>query len=119
MSTAKQAMESMEYMRSLLEEKQAGFAASVELALSFYPPSDRVAGGNDGTDAAACTPRDHREARPGARVARGPAGAPGRPLAGGRSGRRPCRLAPDGGAGAAGLPSVARTPHPPLMQASD
>ena len=41
----------------------------------------------------------------------------GIPLAGGRGCRRPCRLAPDGGAGAAGLPSVARTPHPPLIQA--
>ena len=30
-----------------------------------------------------------------------------------------CRLAPDGGAGAAGLPSVARAPHPPLIQAGD
>ena len=28
-------------------------------------------------------------------------------------------LAPDGGAGAAGLPSVARTAHPPLIQAGD
>src|SRR5258705_7875531 len=117
MNTARQAMENMEYVRRLLEEKQAGFAASVELALSFIPPSDRVAGGNDGTDAAAWTPRDHREARPGARVARGPAGGSGHPLAGGRSRRRPCRLAPDGGAGAAGLPSVARAAHPPLIQA--
>jgi hypothetical protein len=32
MNTAKQAMENMEYVRSLLREKQAGFAASVELA---------------------------------------------------------------------------------------
>jgi hypothetical protein len=32
MNTAKQAMENMEYVRSLLEEKQAGFAASAELA---------------------------------------------------------------------------------------
>ena len=70
----------------------------------FYPASDRATGGNDGTDNAARTPRDHRGARPGARVARGPAGAPGHPEAGGRSCRRPCRLAPDGGAGAAGLP---------------
>src|SRR5271154_7549139 len=74
----------------------------------FYRPSDRAAGGNDGNDAAAWTPRDHREAGPGARVARGPAGAPGHPLAGGRSCRRPCRLAPDSGAGAAGLPAPAR-----------
>ena len=34
MNTAKQAMESLEYVRGLLEEKQAGFAASVELAVS-------------------------------------------------------------------------------------
>jgi hypothetical protein len=33
MNTARQAMENMEYVRRLLEEKQAGFAASVELAL--------------------------------------------------------------------------------------
>ena len=32
MNTAKQAVENMEYVRSLLEEKQAGFAAPVELA---------------------------------------------------------------------------------------
>ena len=35
MNTAMQAMENMEYVRRLLEEKQAGFAASVELAVSF------------------------------------------------------------------------------------
>jgi hypothetical protein len=35
MNTAKQAMENMEYVRRLLEEKQAGFSASVELAVSF------------------------------------------------------------------------------------
>ena len=35
MNTAKQAIENMEYVRRLLEEKQAGFAASVELAVSF------------------------------------------------------------------------------------
>jgi hypothetical protein len=35
MNTAKQATENMEYVRRLLEEKQAGFAASVELAVSF------------------------------------------------------------------------------------
>jgi hypothetical protein len=34
MNTAKQAMENMEYARRLLE-KQAGFSASVELAVSF------------------------------------------------------------------------------------
>jgi hypothetical protein len=36
MSTARQAMENMEYVRGLLEEKQPGFAASVELALSLF-----------------------------------------------------------------------------------
>jgi hypothetical protein len=35
MNTTKQAMENMEYVRGLLEEKQAGFSASVELAVSF------------------------------------------------------------------------------------
>ncbi len=35
MNTAKQAMENMEYVRRLLEEKQTGFSASVELAVSF------------------------------------------------------------------------------------
>ena len=35
MNTAKQAMENMEYVRRLLEEKQPGFSASVELAVSF------------------------------------------------------------------------------------
>jgi hypothetical protein len=35
MNTAKQATENMEYVRRLLEEKQAEFAASLELAASF------------------------------------------------------------------------------------
>jgi hypothetical protein len=35
MNTVKQAMENMEYVRRLLEEKQAGFSASVELSGSF------------------------------------------------------------------------------------
>jgi hypothetical protein len=35
MSTDEQAMENREYVRRLLEEKQAGFSASVELAVSF------------------------------------------------------------------------------------
>jgi hypothetical protein len=35
MNTAKQAIENMEYVRSLLERKQPAFAASVELAVSF------------------------------------------------------------------------------------
>ena len=34
MNIARQATENMEYLRRLLEEKQAGFAASVELAVS-------------------------------------------------------------------------------------
>jgi hypothetical protein len=52
MNTAKQAMENMAYVRRLLEEKQTGFSASVELAVSFID------------------------------CQRGPAGAPGHPLAG-------------------------------------
>ena len=35
MNTAKQAMENMEYVRRLPGEKQAGFSASAELAVSF------------------------------------------------------------------------------------
>ena len=35
MNTAKQAMANLEYVRRLLEEKQAGFSASVELAVSL------------------------------------------------------------------------------------
>jgi hypothetical protein len=35
MNSDKQAMENMEYVRRLLEEKQPGFSASVELAVSF------------------------------------------------------------------------------------
>ena len=35
MNTARQAMQNMEYVRRLLEEKQPEFAASVELAVSF------------------------------------------------------------------------------------
>jgi len=89
MNTARQATENMEYVRKLLEEKQAGFAASVELALSVIRRQIERPEENDGTDAAAWTPRDHREARPGARMARGPAGAPGHPLDGGRGCRRP------------------------------
>jgi hypothetical protein len=34
MNTAKRATENVEYLRRLLEEKQAGFAASLELAVS-------------------------------------------------------------------------------------
>src|SRR5260370_36246822 len=115
MNTAKQAMENMEYVRRLLEEKQAGFSASVELAVSFI---HRQIEWPEETMELTLPPGRYEsiQARPGARVARGPAGVPGHPLAGGRSCRRPCRLAPDGGAGAAGLPSVARTPHPPLIQ---
>jgi hypothetical protein len=42
MNTARQEMENMEYVRRLLDEKQAGFAASVELAVSI---SHRQIGG--------------------------------------------------------------------------
>jgi hypothetical protein len=35
MNTAKRATENMEYVRRLLEEKQPGFAASLELAVSL------------------------------------------------------------------------------------
>jgi hypothetical protein len=35
MKTAKQAMENMEYVRRLLEQKQPGFAASLEFAVSL------------------------------------------------------------------------------------
>ena len=117
MNTAKQAMKNMEYVRRLLEEKQAGFSASVELAVSFIrrqiewpeetmeltlPPAGRETIGKD--------PVHER------RVARL---ALGHPLAGGRSCRRPRRLAPVGGPDAEGLPSGTRTPHPPLIQAGD
>ena len=113
MNTARQATENMEYVRRLLDEKQAGFAASVELAVSVMRRQIERPEENDGTGTAAWMPRDHREARPRARVARGPAGAPGHPLAGGPRLPPPGRLAPDGGAGAVGLPLVARTLHPP------
>lgn len=55
MNTAKQAMENMEYVRRLLEEKQAGFSASVELAVSFIRRQIEWPEENDGTDAAAWT----------------------------------------------------------------
>jgi hypothetical protein len=42
MNTDKQAMENTEYVRKLLEEKQPGFAASVELALSFIHRALRI-----------------------------------------------------------------------------
>ena len=58
MNTAKQATENMEYVRRLLEEKQAGFSASVELAVSFIHRQIERPEENDGTDAAAWTPRD-------------------------------------------------------------
>ena len=64
MNTARQATENMEYVRRLLEEKQAGFSASVELAVSVIRRQIERPEENDGTDAAAWTPRDHREARP-------------------------------------------------------
>jgi hypothetical protein len=58
MNTARQATENMEYVRKLLEEKQAGFAASVELALSVIRRQIERPEENDGTDAAAWTPVD-------------------------------------------------------------
>jgi hypothetical protein len=67
MSTAKQAMENMEYVRRLLEEKQPGFAASVELALALFHRQIEW-------------PEETMELT---------------------------------------LPSVARTPHPPLIEADD
>jgi len=48
MNTGKQAMENMEYVRRLLEEKQAGFSASVELAASFIHRQIEWPEGNDG-----------------------------------------------------------------------
>src|SRR6201995_5858999 len=117
MNTARQATENMEYVRRLLEEKQAGFTASGGLAVSVIRRQIERPEEKDGTDTATWTPRDHREGRPGARMARSPADAPGHPLAGGRGCRRPGRLAPDGGAGAAGLPPVARTAPSPLIHA--
>jgi hypothetical protein len=68
MNTARQAMDNMEYVRRLLDEKQAGFAAAVELAMSIIH-RQIAAGGNDG-DNAAWPPRDNREAGPGAPAAR-------------------------------------------------
>jgi len=41
MNTARQATENMEYVRRLLEEKQAGFAAVRGIGRVRYPPSDR------------------------------------------------------------------------------
>jgi hypothetical protein len=70
MNTAKQAAENMAYVRRLLKEKQAGFSAAVELAVSLIDRRIEWPEGNDGTDAAARTPRDHRGARPRAGVAR-------------------------------------------------
>ena len=64
MNTARQATENMEYVRRLLKEKQPGFAASVELAVSVIRRQIERPEENDGTDTAAWTPRDHREARP-------------------------------------------------------
>ena len=46
MNTAKQAMENMEYVRRLLAERQAGFSASVELAVSFIHRQIEWPGGN-------------------------------------------------------------------------
>jgi hypothetical protein len=64
MNTATQATENMEYVRGLLEEKQAEFAASVESAVSVIRRQIERPEENDGTDATAWTAREHREARP-------------------------------------------------------
>ena len=119
MNTAKQAMENLEYVRRLLEEKQAGFSTSVELAVSFI---HRQIEWPEETMELTLPPGRHETVEKqdpvhGWRVAR--LARLGISPAGGRSCRRPCRLAPDGRAGAAGLPSVARTPHPPLIQPGD
>ena len=87
MNTARQAMQNMEYVRRLLEEKQAGFAASVELAVSIIH-RQIAAGGNDGNNAAAWPPRDNREAGPGAPVARGAARHGSRSASSADAGRR-------------------------------
>jgi high-affinity nickel permease len=57
MNIARQAPENMEYVCGLLEEKQAGFAASVELAVSVIRRQIERPEEDDGTDAAAWTPR--------------------------------------------------------------
>jgi hypothetical protein len=49
-------MENMEYVRRLLEEKQPGFAASLELAVSFIDRPIEQPEGNDGAGSAARTP---------------------------------------------------------------
>jgi hypothetical protein len=76
MNTARQATENMEYVRRLLEEKQAGFAASVELAVSL---SAVRSSGRRKTMELTLRPGRHEiiESKTGARVARGAAGAPG------------------------------------------
>jgi hypothetical protein len=118
MDTAKQAMENMEYVRRLLEEKQAGFSASVELAVSFI---HRQIEWPEETMEMMLLPGRHEtieEQDPvhewrAARLAR--LGIPGRwpklpPAMSTGTGWR--RLYSGG-------PSVARTPHPPLIQAGD
>src|SRR6185312_6850028 len=63
MNTARQATENMEYVRRLLEEKQAGFAASVELAVSVIrrqierPEAEAAAGQVDWHQMAALVQR--------------------------------------------------------------
>ena len=115
MNTARQAMENMEYVRMLLEEKQPGFAAYVELAVFFIHVRSS---GRRKTMELTLPPGHHKTIEKQdpvhewrvARLAR--LGLPWTVA----EAARPCRLAPDGGAGAAGLPSGARTPHPPLRQ---
>jgi hypothetical protein len=47
MNTAKQATENMDYVRRLLKEKQPGFAASLELAVSLVGcPIEQPDGGD-------------------------------------------------------------------------
>jgi hypothetical protein len=60
MNTAKQASENRAYVRRLLKEKQAGFSAAVELAVSAIDRQIEWQEGNDGTNAAARTAREHR-----------------------------------------------------------
>jgi hypothetical protein len=47
LNTAKQATENMDYVRRLLKEKQPGFAASLELAVSLVDcPIEQPDGGD-------------------------------------------------------------------------
>ena len=118
MNTAKQAMENMEYVRRLLEERQPGFSASVELAVSFI---HRQIEGSEETMELTLPPGRHETIEKDPvhewRVDRLTCLGIPWPMAEAAAGH--VRLAPDGGAGAAGLPFVARTPHPPLIPTCD